>query len=156
MDLQMPVLDGYETTRRLRLLNGNWAPDLPVIAMTAHSKDEDADACRAAGMDDHVGKPIDVDELFAALKRWRPVEPIEDSFLAGLVSELYGKLQHGAPDAGDSCKKMEALLLGLVHDGRMRRLAELIRTGRMEEAAAFLGRLNAALRFLPAGKPESA
>jgi CheY-like chemotaxis protein/HPt (histidine-containing phosphotransfer) domain-containing protein len=68
MDCQMPVLDGYEATRRLRQ-DARWAR-LPVIAMTANAMVGDRDDALAAGMNDHVSKPIKLGELFAALARW--------------------------------------------------------------------------------------
>jgi len=68
MDLQMPVMDGYQTTRRIRA-DGRW-PGLPVIAMTASALARDREACLAAGMDDHVPKPIDPQVLLAALHRF--------------------------------------------------------------------------------------
>ncbi len=70
MDCQMPVLDGYEATRRLRQ-DGRW-DRLPVIAMTANAMVGDRDDALAAGMNDHVSKPIKLGELFAALARWMP------------------------------------------------------------------------------------
>ena len=68
MDCQMPVMDGYETTRALRLRPG--LQDLPVIAMTANAMAGDREKVLAAGMNDHVAKPFHVDELFATLARW--------------------------------------------------------------------------------------
>uniref|UniRef100_UPI003782F724 response regulator n=1 Tax=Aquabacterium sp. TaxID=1872578 RepID=UPI003782F724 len=68
MDCQMPVLDGYETTRRLRQ-DPRWA-QLPVIAMTANAMVGDRDKALAAGMNDHVAKPIRQADLFATLARW--------------------------------------------------------------------------------------
>ncbi len=68
MDCQLPVMDGYEATRTLRQqphLRG-----LPVIAMTANALVGDRDKVLAAGMDDHVAKPINVEELFSTLARW--------------------------------------------------------------------------------------
>jgi len=75
MDCQMPVMDGYETTRRLREQPA-WR-ELPVIAMTANAMVGDRDKALASGMNDHVAKPIKVEELFATLARWvrRPAEP---------------------------------------------------------------------------------
>ncbi|SHM36276.1 response regulator [Rhizobacter sp. OV335] len=68
MDCQMPVMDGYEATRALRL-QPQWR-ELPVIAMTANALVGDRDKVLAAGMNDHVAKPINVDQLFATLARW--------------------------------------------------------------------------------------
>jgi CheY-like chemotaxis protein len=70
MDMQMPVMDGLEATRRLREREalGGWLRT-PVLAMTANAMDEDRDACLAAGMDDFLAKPIRPDELFARLER---------------------------------------------------------------------------------------
>src|SRR5208337_2956703 len=68
MDCQMPVMDGYEATRALRQqphLRG-----LPVIAMTANALVGDRDKALASGMDDHIPKPIKVEELFSTLARW--------------------------------------------------------------------------------------
>ncbi|MCL2183156.1 MAG: transporter substrate-binding domain-containing protein [Chitinispirillia bacterium] len=69
MDVQMPIMDGYEATRRIRALPALKGKKLPVIAMTANVFKEDIDACIKAGMDDHLGKPIDVDDMFEKLRR---------------------------------------------------------------------------------------
>jgi len=72
MDCQMPELDGFDTTRQLRLRNlqsiNNVA--MPVIAMTANVMEGDKQRCLDAGMDDYLGKPVRMDELEAALRRW--------------------------------------------------------------------------------------
>ncbi|MEI2781629.1 MAG: PAS domain S-box protein [Candidatus Competibacter sp.] len=70
MDVQMPVLDGLDATRAIRRLAGR--ERTPIIAMTANAFDEDRRACLAAGMDDHVGKPVDPEMLFATLLKWLP------------------------------------------------------------------------------------
>ena len=68
MDIQMPVMDGLSATR---LLRGHKNLDkLPIIAMTAHALVEERQRCIDAGMNDHVSKPIDPDNLFATLSRW--------------------------------------------------------------------------------------
>lgn len=73
MDIQMPVMDGLEATRRIRALaateNGERFARLPIIAMTALAMAQDAEQSRAAGMNDHVTKPIAPDRLMAALAR---------------------------------------------------------------------------------------
>ena len=73
MDLQMPVMDGFEATRRIRALPG--FERLPILAMTANAMAGDRERSLAAGMNDHVTKPIDPDALFEALLRWLPERP---------------------------------------------------------------------------------
>jgi CheY-like chemotaxis protein len=68
MDCQMPVLDGFAATRALR--QRPRLRDLPVIAMTANAMVGDREKVLEAGMDDHIAKPINVDEMFATLARW--------------------------------------------------------------------------------------
>ncbi|HYH18438.1 MAG TPA: PAS domain S-box protein [Azospirillum sp.] len=68
MDMQMPGMDGLEATRRIRALPGERGR-VPVIALTANALAGDAERCRAAGMDDHVAKPIVPEALAAALAR---------------------------------------------------------------------------------------
>ncbi|NCC40427.1 MAG: response regulator [Gammaproteobacteria bacterium] len=74
MDCQMPVMDGYEATRRLRAQAR--FKDLPILAMTANAMTGDRERVLAAGMNDHIAKPINVGELFQTLARWiRPSAP---------------------------------------------------------------------------------
>ncbi|WP_139102667.1 response regulator, partial [Acinetobacter baumannii] len=68
MDCQRPGRDGYTATRRIRE-NPAWQ-DRPVIAMTANALLGDREKALAAGMKDHVAKPIDVEDLYRALSRW--------------------------------------------------------------------------------------
>ena len=68
MDCQMPLMDGFEATRRIR--TDARFRDLPIIAMTANVMTGDRARCINAGMNDYVAKPVDVNELFSTLVRW--------------------------------------------------------------------------------------
>ena len=78
MDIQMPELDGTETTRRLRAAHAaEGRPCPPVVAMTAYSMQGDAERFRAEGFDDYVSKPVTSRELFAAIRRRVPTLAVE-------------------------------------------------------------------------------
>jgi CheY-like chemotaxis protein len=68
MDMQMPVMDGLEATRRIRARTDR--PRVPIVAMTANALPADRERCLLAGMDDVITKPIDPDRLAAAVQRW--------------------------------------------------------------------------------------
>jgi len=70
MDLQMPEMDGFEATRRIRALNVPQAKTVPIIAMTANVFREDIDKCFEAGMNGHVGKPLDFSEVIGQLRKY--------------------------------------------------------------------------------------
>jgi hemerythrin-like metal-binding protein len=70
MDVQMPEVDGYEATRRIRALNIPQASSIPIVAMTANVFREDIEKALEAGMNDHVGKPLDLDEVLAKLRKY--------------------------------------------------------------------------------------
>jgi len=67
MDVQMPEMDGYEATRRIRALDLPKADTIPIIALTANVFREDVDRCLEAGMSDHIGKPLHYDEILRKL-----------------------------------------------------------------------------------------
>jgi len=70
MDIQMPEMDGYDATRRIRALGGAAASSVPIIAMTANVFREDIEKCLEVGMDGHIGKPIDFGDLLGELRRY--------------------------------------------------------------------------------------
>jgi len=82
MDCQMPIMDGYEATRRIRA-DARFA-ELPIIAMTANTMSGDRDKCLQQGMNDHIAKPIDVEAMLTTLARWlKPVNLLPGSKPAG-------------------------------------------------------------------------
>jgi CheY-like chemotaxis protein len=80
MDIQMPEMDGYEATHQIRALEAarreKSAPEspegIPIIAMTANVFREDIEKCLAAGMNDHVGKPLNLEEVLQKLRKHLP------------------------------------------------------------------------------------
>ena len=70
MDIQMPRMDGYEATRQIRKLEDAQVAAVPIIAMTANAFEEDRNLALQAGMNDHIAKPIDTDQLFKTLQRF--------------------------------------------------------------------------------------
>jgi len=77
MDIQMPKLDGIAATRAIRRMPERGT--VPILAMTANAFDEDRDACLAAGMNDHVAKPVDPSRLYATLIHWLPEAPAQEA-----------------------------------------------------------------------------
>ncbi|MEI6070847.1 MAG: PAS domain S-box protein [Verrucomicrobiae bacterium] len=137
MDVQMPEMDGYEVTRRIRASDSLQVPkDLPIIAMTANVMLGDREKCLAAGMNDYVSKPISADSLAAALKRWLPsgerkknaVNPSGEPAAPGSVVTLpapdeFVRLMGGDPDL---CAEIVQLALDDLetHLGELRTLLE--------------------------------
>ncbi len=70
MDMQMPVMDGLAATREIRRMERPGEQRLPIVALTANAFAGDLEACRAAGMDDHVAKPVAMEALLGAVDRW--------------------------------------------------------------------------------------
>ena len=95
MDMQMPVMDGLSATREIRKLPQ--CSGLPIVAMTANAMAGDRDRCLEAGMNDHVIKPIDPDQLWRTLLKW--IKPPRESTLA----------QRAAPSARTAAKAAPAM-----------------------------------------------
>ncbi len=87
MDVQMPVMDGYQATHKIR--KDERLKGLPIIAMTAHAMTGDRERCLEAGMNDYVSKPIDPVNLFSALARWiKPGQRTIPDYLLDRTAEL--------------------------------------------------------------------
>lgn len=70
MDIQMPVMDGLEATRQIRLLDRQDTKDLPIVAMSANAFAEDVRLSLEAGMNEHIAKPIEIDRLYSVMGKW--------------------------------------------------------------------------------------
>ena len=70
MDVQMPIMDGYEATKIIRTLPREDVRDMPIIAMTANAMDEDKEEALKSGMNDHIAKPIDMDLFMEVLGKF--------------------------------------------------------------------------------------
>lgn len=99
MDCQMPVMDGYETTRQLRKDEMKTGKHLPVIAMTANAMEGDRQKCLAAGMDDYITKPFHPDELKAMVAKW--LKPLTSTNQSDLPAPLEVP-PSVAPDTSDN------------------------------------------------------
>jgi len=89
MDCQMPRMDGYESTGYIRKMP-EYA-SIPIIAMTANARPEDRDRCIAAGMNEHVAKPLDVRDLVMALTRWIKPNALREKSLANGETRITGE-----------------------------------------------------------------
>jgi CheY-like chemotaxis protein len=70
MDIHMPGVDGYEATRMIRALDSKQAKEVPIVAMTANVFKEDIERCLQVGMNDHLGKPLDFDDVLGILHKY--------------------------------------------------------------------------------------
>lgn len=141
MDLQMPEMDGFEATWRIRKDTHLNSTNLPVIAMTAHRNSDEIEACRKAGMDDHVPKPIEFNQFFGILQRWLPVAADSSGELDKRMDKLHGMLRTGAPEMAAYYVNMRSQLRAHIGEGRAEKLQALIDKKQTEAAAEYLAYL---------------
>ena len=114
MDIQMPILDGYQTTAVIRDPSSSVQNHkIPIVAMTAHAMQGDRDKCLDAGMDDYLTKPIRPQELSDSLSRWLPVnEHIESTTDDTIVIFDYEELRNRLMEDDDLVKEVVTSYLG--------------------------------------------
>jgi CheY-like chemotaxis protein/HPt (histidine-containing phosphotransfer) domain-containing protein len=164
MDLQMPVMDGLEASRRIRAQER--FRDLPIIAMTAAVMAQDRAACQTAGMNDHVSKPILPDEVRAALLKYIPPREPAPLIAAAhslsamdLPDELPGFVWHDVLETlGGNRGLLRKLLLQFADQfaGAAVQIAGLIRAGNLQEAGDTLHKIKGAAANLGAREVQRA
>ncbi len=142
MDIQMPDMDGYQTTEQIRANPKH--SDLPIIAMTAHARKDDREACLARGMNDHVSKPINPTALFKALARYVAVparldlfeKPWQPSLLPDHLPGIH--LPSAVARIGGNEAQLRLALLQFVEGfaDAPTRLAEALMDGRWDDGVA--------------------
>lgn len=110
MDCQMPVMDGYQATREIRTFDkGPFNPDIPIIAMTANALVDDKGKCQAAGMNDYLAKPINLEQVSLMIARWLPAKKQTEK--EGPTSPNTGLAREPASSQVFNEQSMSALLM---------------------------------------------
>ena len=146
MDLQMPVMDGYSATEKIRQWEATHQRSrLPIIALTANAFEEDRQHCLAVGMDDFLTKPISLHVLKLSLAKWLPSAPQVpesarvvlkrldvDAFVA-LVAELTPLLEDNKFDAISRFQELQALVAGTHLDEEVKALVGALQEMRFDQ-----------------------
>jgi PAS domain S-box-containing protein len=122
MDMQMPVMDGVEATRRIRALSGATG-NVPIVALTANAMAKEIASCRTAGMNDHLAKPIDRDRLRQVIMTWA-TPGSEHAHHTSMLDRSLGLSEERVITGAASQLNMEALLE--VFDGDSKAVAAIL------------------------------
>ena len=163
MDVQMPILDGLDTTRAIREREQGTEEHIPIIAMTAHAMVGDRDRCLEAGMDDYLTKPIRSNAVFEALQRLGLFQPGEMTAPAPQPQAAAGPLI-GEVDwrvALETVNGSEALLLDIINEflsevpKLMSRISQAIADNDAENGRLAAHTLKSALRIFAAHRTSN-
>jgi CheY-like chemotaxis protein/HPt (histidine-containing phosphotransfer) domain-containing protein len=158
MDCQMPLMDGFEATVRIRTEEGS-TRHTPIIAMTANAMTADRERCLAAGMDDYLAKPVALPELQRILSRWLPSE-------ARTSSPPVISLQHALAVDPDMMKELRELdgsgqvLVTLIDHfveetpARLTALKQAVAAGHLDEVKRLAHFLNGSAKNLGAWRMQ--
>lgn len=152
MDLHMPVMDGYETTKRIRAWeNTEGKKRTPIIALTAYAFAEDKTRCLRAGMDDYLTKPLQVNALVRALEHnlqnasqqadIKENIPVDAERIGSIMSKLLPMLADNRLDAMDVFKELQGATTGTRLSGEVSKIAPLLMQLKFAEVAEQLRRM---------------
>jgi two-component system sensor histidine kinase/response regulator len=116
MDCHMPIMDGFEATRAIRNRESRTGRHASIVAMTANAMSRDRDQCLAAGMDDHLAKPVSIARMRDVLNRWLPGARENEILDSNRTTELFGDDPAGIrefiatviPSVGQLCQRIAA------------------------------------------------
>ncbi len=138
MDLQMPEMDGFEATWRIRKDTHLNAVYTPIIAMTAHRNSDEVEACRNSGMDDHVPKPIEVSVFFSALQRWMPIIPDVSGAVPDFLAQFEKMLEEKRTDAAARFVEWRGRLRQHIGEGRTAKIQTMLNARQFDNLTDFV------------------